>query len=537
MVDLVPQSGHVLIYAPNGLETNSGIAQACVQFASQITPVLPMDGMAIVLLEPEGDTSRVAYSWENPAVSRPPPWRPAGAASTPLQRTRPSLRISLNGNEGLLGQVLVRGCGPGVYSSSRRALVQEFADRLALVLENIRLVRCLNGMQNVKRAVQQVRQSEESGAPLNRVFRRFAKEIKAMVEFHRLSIYPVSQESDLAICAYRTGQGVGHRRPGESIKLSHSGLVEPAASGESRIFSDLSESGCPVVWNQIMRSKMRSALLVPVLQHGDTVGMVLLEHSLPQAFGNSDQTCLEELVVALTPSLARLEFPKRYNTDSLDEFGAQVPPVVQAGRIHAHAKRHADQLQRLNRLEVSPALPGSLSSLINTLADQAVSIAQAEWSAAFVYDHQALALAPVAGATFRLEESPENLTEDFIEAIAGLAARCLDEGQPVRRSLRRLCKSEVLEDHSAKGPAAGVRERESWKCLAMPLQNSIEKTGVLVLGRSGGIPWTREEVYLLEAFVGEAANEIESARRKDSRRRTYNEISAGRSRPTHLRIA
>jgi len=39
---------------------------------------------------------------------------------------------------------------------------------------------------------------------------------------------------------------------------------------------------------------------------------------------------------------------------------------------------------------------------------------------------------------------------------------------------------------------------------------------VLVLGRSEAIPWTPEEIGLLEAFVREAANEIESARQKDA---------------------
>jgi signal transduction histidine kinase len=37
-----------------------------------------------------------------------------------------------------------------------------------------------------------------------------------------------------------------------------------------------------------------------------------------------------------------------------------------------------------------------------------------------------------------------------------------------------------------------------------------------VLGRSEAIPWTPEEIGLLEAFVREAANEIESAPQKDA---------------------
>ena len=101
------------------------------------------------------------------------------------------------------------------------------------------------------------------GAPLDQIFRDFTKELREMVEFHRLSVYLVSQESDRVTCLFRTGNGVG-LSSGETANLSDSGLRESAASGEGRIFSDLSESGCPVVRNQIIPSEMRAALLSPV---------------------------------------------------------------------------------------------------------------------------------------------------------------------------------------------------------------------------------------------------------------------------------
>ena len=37
-------------------------ARACAQFADSLLPVLPMDGLAVVLLDPERGSSRVVFS-------------------------------------------------------------------------------------------------------------------------------------------------------------------------------------------------------------------------------------------------------------------------------------------------------------------------------------------------------------------------------------------------------------------------------------------------------------------------------------------
>jgi len=189
--------------------------------------------------------------------------------------------------------------------------VERCAEHLALALENIWLRRCLNSKQLVNGAVGRVAQTAALGVPIDHVFRQFATEIEAMVEFQRLSLYLVSQESDLAICAFRTGEGVGRRPPEESGKLSSSGLEETATSGEPRIFSDLSKCDTPPVWNQSPASGMRSALLLQVSHRGVTVGLVLLEHRLPRAFESAGQTSLQEVAAALAPSMARVMFPNQ----------------------------------------------------------------------------------------------------------------------------------------------------------------------------------------------------------------------------------
>ena len=138
-------------------------------------------------------------------------------------------------------------------------------------------------------------------------------------------------------------------------------------------------------------------------------------------------------------------------------------------------------------------------------------------------------LPPVATAVADQAALPQHLMEE----IADLAAKCFDGGTPVRRSLPRRLDTAPPNRHPAQVITGASIQGESWNCLAMPLQNAIEKTGVLVLGRGEGHTWTTEEVSLLEEFVGEAANEVELARRQDDGRRANSGEPGAQSNSLH----
>ena len=248
----------------------------------------------------------------------------------------------------------------------------------------------------------------------------------------------------------------------------------------------------------MMASGMRSGLLAPVVHHGVTVGMVLLEHRLPRAYGTVDQTCLEEIVASLSPSMAHLASPNQPAAKPREPM--------------------------LSKEKMPPAPAERLRSLTEALADQTAGIGQAELSAVFMFDRQTLGQSSMADAVIHREGLPTELLAE----ISDLAAKCCDEGAPVRRSLSRRPENSAIDPFPAGYQPAEFSEEGPWKCLALPLQNAVEMTGVLVLGRSEGLPWTQEEIGLLESFVGEAANEIEMARRNDAERRAISGKAEGR---------
>ncbi|PKB78258.1 MAG: hypothetical protein BZY88_19350 [SAR202 cluster bacterium Io17-Chloro-G9] len=281
------------------------VFRACAQFASQVRPILPMEALTVVLVEPDGNTSRVVYSWVDTKRSWNSPAPPVKDASG-LPDESYSMRIPLETQAGFLGEVLARGRGPNLYSQSRRGLVQEIAANLALALENFKLQQQLGTLRKESEILKRLANETASGVPLYRMFRCFAREIKPLVEYHRLTVFLVDRESDLLIPAYHAGQRPASRPVGDSNSLSSGLIGRVASTGQCQILDDLSEGPASNIWERDAGQGLRSAILVPIKHVGHTVGVVVLEHRLPRAYGSKAQEKLEMVTAALAPPIGRL---------------------------------------------------------------------------------------------------------------------------------------------------------------------------------------------------------------------------------------
>ena len=141
-------------------------AQACAQFAASVLPVLPMDGLAVVLLDPEKETSRVVFSLGDPHPTVSSAGRGRGGKAYWGERDPPPMCIPLQGREGELGVVLYRGPTVGSYGPDEDTLVRQSANRLTELLENIQLRQRLDRMAEETHALDRIGEAVSSGGPL-----------------------------------------------------------------------------------------------------------------------------------------------------------------------------------------------------------------------------------------------------------------------------------------------------------------------------------------------------------------------------------
>ena len=293
-------------------------ARACAQFAASLLPVLPMDGLAVVLLDQAKETSRVVFSAGDP--------HPKGSslgwghrAGTPWgKRDAPPMCIPLQGREGELGAVLYRGPTAGSYGPYEDTLVRQSAYRLAELLENIQLRQSLDRVAEETHALDRIGKVVSSSGPIGRVYRRFAHEIKRVLDFHGLSIYVADPCSGRLIRACRFGPGArwGPHEPEGRRDYSEAGLPLPGSPQQSHIVQNLLESTGEGWPERQEGPRLASVLAVPVENAGAVIGAVVAKNRRSGAYGPENKKLLHRAAALLAAPMAK---------------GALYPPMIPEG--------------------------------------------------------------------------------------------------------------------------------------------------------------------------------------------------------------
>lgn len=328
-------------------------ARACAQFADSVLPVLPMDGLAVVLLDPEKETSRVVFSLGDTHRYGSTPGCGSGVEAPVSVGDGPPMCIPLQGREGELGAVLYRGPIAGNYGPDEDALIRRSADRLAEILENIQLRQCLDRIAEESQALDRIGEAVSSARPLDRVFHRFAHEIKGMLNIHCLRIYVADPCSGRLILASWFGAGAraGSLELAGTRDIAKIGLPLQESPRQSTIVQDLlprTRDGFPERQDGPWQP---SVMAVPVEYGGAVIGAVVAENRLTGAFGPENHKLLRRAAALLAAPIAKeaLSIPA-------------IPPAVNSELMNEIART----LAASSHLEdVLPALASALGRALS----------------------------------------------------------------------------------------------------------------------------------------------------------------------------
>ena len=310
-------------------------ARACARFADSLLPALPMDGLAVVLLDPEKETSRVVFSMGGTHQNGSSPGLGSGGAAPVSMGDGPPMCIPLQGREGELGAVLYRGPNAGNYGPDEDALIRRSADRLAEILENIQLRQRLDRMAEESQALDRIGEAVSSGRPLDRVFRRFAHEIKGMLDYHCLRIYVADPCSGQLILACRFGAGA------RASSLELDANPDFAEIGlplrESPLLSPIVQDLLPSTREDLPERQdgpwQLSVIAVPVEFGGAVIGAVVAENRRTGAFWPENHKLLRRAAALLAASIAREALSTPVIPPAVDsEFMNEIARALAASR-------------------------------------------------------------------------------------------------------------------------------------------------------------------------------------------------------------
>ncbi len=339
--------------APAPAEAEALVHWASDQFLTQVRVQLPLARLAVVLLDHQQDTGRVVFSWKAPlsrGTTQLTPGLDPGSGAEPTGRAvglgirgtgwavgalfipgndyRPVYRSSINvtlhgsvnpqGSQEILGAALLQAPPGDGYGPTEQRLARRLAEPLALALDNLRLQQKLQGRAEEADAFQLIAESAASSSDMDRVYRRFAAQVKRLVEYHHLGIYLTGAEAGQLRRIFHNGSLAHQPRTGLARTLAGEEWLSPAMQGEGHIVQDLVAAG-PVAqaWpGEVARLGLRSALTVPVVCSGTVVGAVRLSHRRPGAYQPHHQELLQQAASLLGPSMAYWQLQERLTRQS-----------------------------------------------------------------------------------------------------------------------------------------------------------------------------------------------------------------------------
>ena len=284
-------------------EIDPAIGRACASFVTQVRALASVYGVAVVLLDESRVSSRVVFSWKEPH-ELDNGWDSYPVSSGPAEQPEsPATCIILKGSEGILGAALVRGRPNLGWGTVDLDLARKYAEHLAARLENTLLQQRLDRGAQERAAFDRLGKLAGSSDSVERVYQEFANEIKNLVEYQRLTVFLADQGADLLTCVFRAGKAAQSGQPKMTRTLSGSGCELVVSGGEICLVDGLGQS-IEAGWPELSGvHSLRSAVVVPVVYGGSTVGVVALENRLPDAYCPDDANLLLRVAALLGPSI------------------------------------------------------------------------------------------------------------------------------------------------------------------------------------------------------------------------------------------
>lgn len=320
------------------LEVDPAIVRACSTFLAQARALVRVDGLSVVLLDRDQVTSRVVFFWEAP--DQPDSRRePAGGLpSSPDGKQCRSTFISLEGNGDVIGAVLIRGEASGDHESMEVGLLYKPAERLAALLENILLQDLLDRSARERAALERISELATSKGPMDRVYELFADEVKKLLEYQRLTILLLAREDGLLSSVFqadpRTSTVPLATQSNLTNHLRGVGGEGVTSRSECRIIDDLQECLEQDWPEQLGDPHLRSAIVVPVVYGRETVGVVTLEHPLPNAYNSTDEHLLSRVAAALGPPMGNETLHDRMTERSQKAAATnEITRILESGRL------------------------------------------------------------------------------------------------------------------------------------------------------------------------------------------------------------
>jgi GAF domain-containing protein len=425
---------------------------------------------------------------------------------------RSRVQVPLKGDSGTIGAISVTRVDPGAFAEHHVQLLQTFADQAVIAIQNVRLFNeTQEALQRQTATADILKVIASSPSNVQPVFQAIAGESNHLLNGLSTAVFSLTDDV-LHLMAHTRVNSAADASLAALFPRPLSTLVfsEAIRNGEVCFISDceVDYAARPEILETVRLRGWRSALYVPLLREGKTIGMISVTRREPGSFA-------------------------AHHVQLLQTFADQAVIAIENARLFNETKEALEQQTATSEvLEIISSSPGELEPVFQKMLENACRVCGASFGTMNLWNGEEFISAarhntPPAFAAFR-QQTPIRPHPDT----------------PMAKVVRT---HQLAHEHDLKtNPAylAGVPNvvaiveiAGARTILNVPMLKEDELIGTITIFRQEVRPFTDKQIALLENFTKQAVIAIENTRllrelreRTDDLTRSLDDLRAAQDR-------